>query len=367
MGVGQGTTARRTTSTGGGAGRGESHVAVAGSRELSPTGTGGTSPTGRRRVGSGGRRRRRSFGLGRARGGGSGRSSPFAGRDGGPRKYDGSAAGTAAAAGLTRVTAELDARPDEPRTTRRARRQARREQRRMAHQRKRQRQRERGVVVPLRSPWRVEGALALKIADFGLSQTIGPNERLVKRAGSWAYMPCEAVQGQRKGYTCKFDVFSFGVCLYVACAAAHPFDPDGNLPVEEIKRRARHAEWGFQDPSWPYRSAELKDFLRRLITKDPRDRMTSAQALMHPWVLGTKLGAPAIVRPALRLNPTHSRSQADERGNTDSSADSTISSTQRSSAGVTSAATSTTGAGTDSVVPYVIPGPSNASRQQPSY
>ena len=196
--------------------------------------------------------------------------------------------------GAAHLTAELDAEPEVLPVTRRAQRQARRERRRAAHQLRRRREREQGVVTPFRSPWRVQGALSLKIADFGLSQTIGENERLVKRAGSWAYMPCEAVRGNREGYTCKFDVFSFGVCLYVACAAAHPFDPDGNLPVDEIKRRAKHAEWGFQDVSWPHRSRELRDFLTRLITKYPKDRLSSEEALQHPWVLGTRLRAAPV-------------------------------------------------------------------------
>jgi serine/threonine protein kinase len=53
----------------------------------------------------------------------------------------------------------------------------------------------------------------LKIADFGLSQLIGPNERLLKICGTWAYAAPEMSDTSRPGYDCRFDCFSFGVIL----------------------------------------------------------------------------------------------------------------------------------------------------------
>jgi serine/threonine protein kinase len=51
----------------------------------------------------------------------------------------------------------------------------------------------------------------LKIADFGLSQLIGPNERLLKVCGTWAYAAPEMSSPDRCGYDCRFDCFSYGV------------------------------------------------------------------------------------------------------------------------------------------------------------
>ena len=78
----------------------------------------------------------------------------------------------------------------------------------------------------------------MKIADFGLSQLIAPNERLLKVGGvslpcwgalaslapaspppslqvcgTWAYAAPEMSDPSRPGYDCRFDVFSFGVIL----------------------------------------------------------------------------------------------------------------------------------------------------------
>ncbi|KAI7750289.1 hypothetical protein M8C21_018190 [Ambrosia artemisiifolia] len=43
----------------------------------------------------------------------------------------------------------------------------------------------------------------------------------------------------------------------------------------------------FDEVPWPTLSSEAKDFVKRLLNKDPRKRMTAAQALSHPWIRNT--------------------------------------------------------------------------------
>lgn len=88
----------------------------------------------------------------------------------------------------------------------------------------------------------------------------------------------------RPGYDQSFDTFSFGVCLAVMLTGAHPFDPGGDLPIAEIKRRARAAQFSFDGlPEWGLVSAQAKDLIRRLIVKDPSQRLDSSEMLQHPW------------------------------------------------------------------------------------
>lgn len=52
---------------------------------------------------------------------------------------------------------------------------------------------------------------AWKLSDFGLSQLVGPQERLLKVCGTWAYSAPEMSAHDKRGYDCKFDCFSLGV------------------------------------------------------------------------------------------------------------------------------------------------------------
>ncbi len=140
-------------------------------------------------------------------------------------------------------------------------------------------------------PHASHAALTLKIADFGLSQLIGPNERLQKVCGTWAYAAPEMSDPARPGYDAKFDTFSFGVVLFVALAGFHPFDPSGTLPVADIKARARAATFDFAGEEWARVSDVGKDLIRRLIVRDPESRLDSAAVLRHPWFRGAA-GAP---------------------------------------------------------------------------
>lgn len=123
----------------------------------------------------------------------------------------------------------------------------------------------------------------LKISDFGLSQLINPNERLLKICGTAPYSAPEMFQPDKPGYDLKFDCFSMGVVLYVALVGYHPFDPNGTSAVVDIKARARNVIYDFSGTEWANISDVGKDLIRRLIIKDPDNRLESKMILQHPW------------------------------------------------------------------------------------
>ncbi|KAA0177705.1 hypothetical protein FNF27_00877 [Cafeteria roenbergensis] len=124
----------------------------------------------------------------------------------------------------------------------------------------------------------------IKIADFGLSQLIRSSERLVKVCGTWAYAAPEMADAARPGYDTKFDTWGYGVILSVVLTGFHPFDPEGGLPVDTIKHRARNAIWDFDQQEWEAMSAPARDLIRRLIVKDPERRLSAAEMVEHPWL-----------------------------------------------------------------------------------
>ncbi|KAJ0238330.1 CDPK-related kinase 2 [Hirschfeldia incana] len=122
----------------------------------------------------------------------------------------------------------------------------------------------------------------LKVIDFGLSDFVRPDERLNDIVGSAYYVAPEVLH---RSYTTEADVWSIGVIAYILLCGSRPF---WARTESGIFRAVLKADPSFDEPPWPSLSFEAKDFVKRLLYKDPRKRMTASQALMHPWISGCK-------------------------------------------------------------------------------
>ncbi|CAB4287457.1 unnamed protein product [Prunus armeniaca] len=118
----------------------------------------------------------------------------------------------------------------------------------------------------------------LKAIDFGLSDFVKPDERLNDIVGSAYYVAPEVLH---RSYATEADVWSVGVIAYILLCGSRPF---WARTESGIFRAVLKADPSFDEPPWPSLSAEARDFVKRLLNKDPRKRMTAAQALSHPWL-----------------------------------------------------------------------------------
>ncbi|XP_031393231.1 CDPK-related kinase 5-like [Punica granatum] len=118
----------------------------------------------------------------------------------------------------------------------------------------------------------------LKAIDFGLSDFVRPDEKLNDIVGSAYYVAPEVLH---RSYTTEADVWSVGVIAYILLCGSRPF---WARTESGIFRAVLKAEPSFDEPPWPSLSLEAKDFVKRLLNKDPRKRMTACQALSHPWL-----------------------------------------------------------------------------------
>lgn len=143
----------------------------------------------------------------------------------------------------------------------------------------------------------------LKAIDFGLSDFIRPDERLNDIVGSAYYVAPEVLH---RSYSMEADVWSIGVITYILLCGSRPF---WARTESGIFRAVLRADPLFGDEPWPSVSVEAKDFVKRLLNKDLRRRMTAAQALTHPWLRGNNLKVPLdilvykLVRAYLRSSP----------------------------------------------------------------
>ncbi|KAL7101309.1 hypothetical protein ACP275_08G047100 [Erythranthe tilingii] len=121
----------------------------------------------------------------------------------------------------------------------------------------------------------------LKAIDFGLSDFVKPDERLNDIVGSAYYVAPEVLH---RAYSTEADVWSVGVIAYILLCGSRPF---WARTESGIFRAVVKAEPTYDEQPWPTMSSEAKDFVKRLLNKDPRKRMTAAQAICHPWIRNT--------------------------------------------------------------------------------
>ncbi|XP_078435524.1 CDPK-related kinase 1-like [Wolffia australiana] len=121
----------------------------------------------------------------------------------------------------------------------------------------------------------------LKVIDFGLSDYVRPDERLNDIVGSAYYVAPEVLH---RSYGTEADMWSIGVIAYILLCGSRPF---WARTESAIFRVVLKADPSFDEEPWPTLSPEARDFVKRLLNKDYRKRMTAAQALCHPWICGS--------------------------------------------------------------------------------
>ncbi|KAJ9703713.1 hypothetical protein PVL29_005135 [Vitis rotundifolia] len=118
----------------------------------------------------------------------------------------------------------------------------------------------------------------LKATDFGLSDFIKPGKKFQDIVGSAYYVAPEVL---RRKSGPESDVWSIGVITYILLCGRRPFwdKTEDGIFKEVLKNKP-----DFRRKPWPTISNGAKDFVKKLLVKDPRARLTAAQALSHPWV-----------------------------------------------------------------------------------
>ncbi|XP_013611446.1 PREDICTED: calcium-dependent protein kinase 28 [Brassica oleracea var. oleracea] len=118
----------------------------------------------------------------------------------------------------------------------------------------------------------------LKATDFGLSDFIKPGKKFHDIVGSAYYVAPEVLK-RRSGP--ESDVWSIGVITYILLCGRRPFwDRTEDGIFKEVLRNKPD----FRRKPWSTISDSAKDFIKKLLVKDPRARLTAAQALSHAWV-----------------------------------------------------------------------------------
>ncbi|MED6216178.1 Calcium-dependent protein kinase 33 [Stylosanthes scabra] len=118
----------------------------------------------------------------------------------------------------------------------------------------------------------------LKATDFGLSVFIDEGKVYRDIVGSAYYVAPEVL---RRRYGKEIDVWSAGVILYILLSGVPPFWAETEKGIFDAILEG-HID--FESAPWPSISNSAKDLVRKMLTQDPKKRITSAQVLEHPWI-----------------------------------------------------------------------------------
>lgn len=118
----------------------------------------------------------------------------------------------------------------------------------------------------------------VKLIDFGCASYHDRGDsplRLI--VGTPYYMSPEMLKGTYAGNGKSCDIWSVGVIAYILLAGYPPF----LSPLEAIRKNGRLM---FPSSIWSTKSHDAVDFIKRLLSFDPKSRYTAKEALGHHWI-----------------------------------------------------------------------------------
>lgn len=120
----------------------------------------------------------------------------------------------------------------------------------------------------------------VKIADFGLSKQFSDQQDLVTSCGTPGYVAPEVITCE--AYDNSVDMWGIGIITYILLSGYPPFYADTDLAIFD---RIMNVDYDFDDECWDEVSDLAKDFIGKLLVREPEERMTAEEALAHEWLV----------------------------------------------------------------------------------
>ncbi|CAO3588228.1 unnamed protein product [Absidia cylindrospora] len=154
-----------------------------------------------------------------------------------------------------------------------------------------------------------EGLPILQVADFGFARFL-PNASMADTlCGSPLYMGPEILS--YKKYDAKADLWSVGAVLYEMMTGRPPFRAQNHLEllkkIQDNNDVIRFPDVKSTELS-PSVGDDLKDLIRKLLKKDPVERISFEEFFVHPAILAVDPPAPSPTPPASTYSSSASSS-----------------------------------------------------------
>ncbi|XP_077403969.1 death-associated protein kinase 2 isoform X1 [Vanacampus margaritifer] len=119
----------------------------------------------------------------------------------------------------------------------------------------------------------------IKLIDFGLAHHFVPGEEYKSTSGTPQYIAPEVINSEPLGTAA--DMWSIGVITYILLSGMSPFQGHTD---EDTLRNVLAVDYEFDTQCFSTTSSTAKDFIQKLLVKNPSDRLTAEESLRHPWI-----------------------------------------------------------------------------------
>ncbi|XP_008058906.1 death-associated protein kinase 2 isoform X1 [Carlito syrichta] len=119
----------------------------------------------------------------------------------------------------------------------------------------------------------------IKLIDFGLAHEIEDGVEFKNIFGTPEFVAPEIVNYEPLGL--EADMWSIGVITYILLSGASPFLGDTK---QETLSNITAVSYDFDEEFFSQTSELARDFIRKLLVKETRKRLTIQEALRHPWI-----------------------------------------------------------------------------------
>ena len=125
----------------------------------------------------------------------------------------------------------------------------------------------------------------VKITDFGLSKIVSSRDQVLDSCGTPAYVAPEVLLKQP--YHKEVDVWALGVIMYLMVCKILPFQAQEK---RQTFKMIKYEQPNFMRNPFAMVSKHCIDLCKKMLIKDPSHRITSSNALKHPFfdILGEK-------------------------------------------------------------------------------
>ena len=122
---------------------------------------------------------------------------------------------------------------------------------------------------------------SIKLADFSFAKYVKKKNSCRTLCGTPGYLAPEMLE-QFPAYDVKCDVWSVGCLLFLLLAGYLPFDDDDDDIIFDLTRDAR---FEFVPEFWAGVSMGAKQLVTRMLTANPKKRISAQRALDSEWVV----------------------------------------------------------------------------------